>query len=86
MKPIIWIRELKCDHERTTHLLFMMKNYDKPEIDEVCFCRECNEQSNVVAVREMKREGNEAYYKWAEGFRDKCLSNLNKTKEEMHEK
>jgi len=72
MKPIIWIRELDCDHERTTHLLFMMKNYNKPEIGEVCFCRECNEQSKVVNVKEMKREGNEAYYKWAEEFRDKC--------------
>ena len=78
MKPIIWIRELDCDHERTTHLLFMMNKYDKPKIGEICFCRECNEQSRVVSIKEMKRDGNESYYKWAEDFRDKCSQTTSK--------
>ena len=39
-KPILWIRELSCGHERPTNIAYMVENYDKPKVGGDCFCRE----------------------------------------------
>ena len=51
MKKILWIRELSCGHERPTNIAFVMKKYDKPEVGESCYCRECYSDVEIVGVR-----------------------------------
>lgn len=48
--PILWLRKLSCGHSRPTNLAFMSQNYEKPKIDSMCFCRECNEDVEVLIV------------------------------------
>jgi hypothetical protein len=54
MKPkkILWIRKLSCGHERACDLMFLLKDYEKPEIGEECYCRECWKSVKVVEVYE----------------------------------
>lgn len=49
-KPQVWIRHLSCGHTRWTGLLALIGNYDKPEIGEECYCRECFAESTVLKV------------------------------------
>ena len=52
MKKILWIRELSCGHERPTNIAFMCGKYEKPKISEGCFCRQCNENVDIIKIKE----------------------------------
>ena len=52
MKKILWIRELSCGHERPTNIAFICNKYEKPKISDGCFCRECNENVDILKIRE----------------------------------
>lgn len=80
-KEIIWVRELDCNHERTTHLNFFMDNYSKPNIGGPCFCRDCCSEVKIISVRELQRGENEGYYKWAEEFRSQIRNTKQRSKE-----
>ena len=54
MKKTLWIRELSCGHERPTNLAFMCKNYDKPKVNDNCYCRECSRDVKIIGVEKAK--------------------------------
>ncbi|KKL52744.1 hypothetical protein LCGC14_2282400 [marine sediment metagenome] len=54
MEKTLWIRKLSCGHERPTNIAFMCKKYDKPKVKENCFCRQCNEEVEIISVKKAK--------------------------------
>ena len=49
-EKILWLRELSCGHTRPTNLAFMVEVYDKPKVGDDCFCRECNQEVEIIRV------------------------------------
>lgn len=56
MKKILWSRKLDCGHERPTNIAYIMKNYDKPVVGGVAFCRECMKDVKIIDVSEVKKK------------------------------
>lgn len=54
MEKTLWIRKLSCGHERPTNLPFMAGNYEKPKIGDDCFCRQCNQEVEIIGVKKAK--------------------------------
>lgn len=53
-KPILWIREYHCGHERPTDVAFMLDDYRKPIVGHNGYCRVCMNESKIVEVRQAK--------------------------------
>jgi len=52
MKKMLWVRKLFCGHSRPTNIAYMSCVYDKPEVGEDCYCRDCCEDVKITGVRE----------------------------------
>jgi len=55
----LWIRELNCGHERATNVAFISRVYEKPKVGKLAYCRECCEESKILAVRESHKSARE---------------------------
>lgn len=55
-KPILWLRKLACGHSRPTNVSFSLKNYEKPKVGDMCYCRECCRDSEILIVEECKEQ------------------------------
>lgn len=49
-KKILWFRKLSCGHTRPTKFPFLNADYDKPKVDEKCYCIKCRENVKIVKV------------------------------------
>jgi len=52
VKKKLWIRELSCGHERPTNIAFICKKYDKPITGDMCYCRQCMQEFEIIGVRD----------------------------------
>lgn len=50
MKKALYNRKLDCGHERITSIAFFCENYRKPLVGEICYCRECCREVEIVEV------------------------------------
>ncbi len=53
-EKILWIRELSCGHERTTEINYILKNYNKPKINSICYCVCCKKNRKVVGIKKLE--------------------------------
>lgn len=56
MKEMMFERKLDCGHFRDTAIGFMVKNYKKPKVGDLCYCRQCWRDVKVVEVIECDDE------------------------------
>lgn len=56
MEEKLYNRELSCGHNRLTYIAFLCKNYERPEVGDKCYCRECNEESDIIKVTQESDE------------------------------
>lgn len=68
--PILWRRKLSCGHYRDTNLAYMASIYEKPNVGDVAYCRECCADTIILEVSEaperdrMGAEKFQALYKY----------------------
>jgi len=55
-KKTLWIRELSCGHDRPTNISFIFENYEKPNVGDMCYCRECCKDVKIVSVKKASDE------------------------------
>jgi len=51
VKPILWVRELACGHERDTDVAYAFGDYKKPKIGSYAYCRECCKDMKIIRVK-----------------------------------
>lgn len=56
MKKTLWIRKLFCGHSRPTNIAFISKDYEKPVVGELAYCRECNQEFEIMGVTKASEE------------------------------